>query len=302
MDRLDSMKVFVRVVETSSFTKAAEALQRSAGTVTRMVQGLETHMNVRLLNRSTRKVTVTEEGRTYYENCVQVLSLIDEMETEAAGARIDPKGRIRVGLPASIAKNILIQALPDFFRSYPKMEVDLAISDRHIDLVEEGVDCAIRIGPLENEVLIAKQVAEVSRIICASPIYLERYGEPKTIEELEAHIAVNYVWSNGARMRPWEFAVDGLTRSVRMKSLVMVNDADSYFACGLAGLGIVAGYQFALGPFLQCGTLKEILKGHRLPPRAVNILYQPNRHMPHKLRVFIDWARTVFQEAIHISE
>lgn len=301
MDRLDSMKVFVRVVEASSYTKAAAMLHLSAATVSRMVQGLEAHMNVRLLNRTTRTVSVTEEGRAFYESCLQVLSLIDEMEQAATGAERSPKGRIRVSLPASIAKNVVIPALPTFFAAYPKVEVDMVISDRHVDLVEEGVDCAIRVGPIEDGALIAKQVGEVSRIICASPTYLERYGEPKTLKELEEHLGVSYVWSNGARVRPWEFYVDGGAESVRMKSQVMVNDADSYFACGLAGLGIVAGYQFALGVFLKNSALKEILKDYRLPPRAVSVLYQPNRHMPHKLRVFIDWLKTVFEEVIHAS-
>jgi LysR family transcriptional regulator, regulator for bpeEF and oprC len=296
MDRLFSMRMFVRVVEASSFARAAESMQLPPATASRLVQALESHLNVKLLNRTTRNVSVTEEGMAYYERCVRVLSEIDDMDAVASSARKIPQGRIKVSLPASLAKGVLIPALPGFFASYPEIEVELSMSDRRVDLVEEGVDCAIRVGPIEDLAMVAKQVGEMSRITCASPAYLEKYGEPKTLKDLEQHVAVNYVWNNG-RLRQWEFMVDGAVEMVSMKGMVAVNDADSYLACGLAGLGIVSAADYTVGEFVRNGALKEILTWFKAPPRPVSMIYHQNRHIPNKMRVFVDWFAQAYPEA-----
>jgi LysR family transcriptional regulator for bpeEF and oprC len=183
--------------------------------------------------------------------------------------------------------------LPGFLASYPDIEVELSMSDRRVDLVEEGVDCAIRVGPIEDLAMVAKQIGEMSRITCASPAYLEKYGEPKTLKDLAQHVAVNYVWNNG-RLRQWEFMVDGEVETIAMKGMVAVNDADSYLACGLAGLGIVSGADYTVGEF---GAMKEILAGFKAPPRPVSMIYHQNRHIPNKLRVFVDWFAAAYPQA-----
>ncbi len=297
MDRLIAMKTFVRVVETSSFSKAAEGMQMPAASASRMVQALEAHLQIKLLNRTTRNVSLTDEGRIYYERCLQVLSEIDDMEAEASGARTSAHGRIKISLPGSIAKSLLIPALPDFYQRFPEIDMELSISDRRVDLVEEGMDCAIRIGPVDDLLLVAGRVGEVSMIACAAPAYIPEHGEPRTIKDLAAHHAVHYQWSSGARVRPWEFLHNGETELVAMDSRLAINDADSYIACGLAGLGIIAGYQVILAPHLRTGALREILSGYRRPPVPVSVLYPPNRHVPHKLRVFIAWFGEMFAAA-----
>jgi LysR family transcriptional regulator for bpeEF and oprC len=296
MDRLYSMRMFVRVVEASSFARAAESMQLPPATASRLVQALESHLNVKLLNRTTRNVSVTEEGMAYYERCVRVLSEIDDMDAVASSARKIPQGRIKVSLPASLAKAVLIPALPRFLASYPDIEVELSMSDRRVDLVEESIDCAIRVGPVEDLSMVAKRIGEMSRITCATPAYLEKYGEPRTLKDLAQHLAVNYVWNNG-RIRQWEFMVDGVVEKVSMKGLVAVNDADSYLACGLAGLGIVSGADYTVGAFVRNGALKEILAGFKAPPRPVSMIYHQNRHIPSKMRVFVDWFSEAYPEA-----
>ncbi len=294
MDRLFSMKVFTRVVEMSSFARAAESLQVTAGVASRMVQALESHLRVKLLNRTTRNVSATDEGMAYYERCIRVLSEVEDMDAAASDARRTPQGRLKISLPASLAKGVLIPALPSFFEQFPDIDIELLMSDRRVDLVEEAVDCAIRVGPLQDLLLVAKHIGEVSRITCASPAYIEKFGEPKTPKELGNHIVVNYVWNNGTRLREWDFMVDETLESVTVRGKIAVNDADAYLACGIAGLGIVSGSDYTLLPFIRSGALKEILSGFRAPTRTVSLIYQQNRHLPSKLRVFIEWFTDAF--------
>lgn len=217
MDRFIAMRVFARVVESHSFVKAAESLQMATPQVSRIVQALESHLGARLLNRTTRSISVTDDGEAYYQRSIRVLAEVEEMEAELTHAKLNPKGRLKVNLPALIAKMIIIPALPDFFERYPDIEIEMGLSDRQVDIVEEGVDCVIRTGELEDSGLVARRIGNMRRITCASPSYLERYGEPKTIDDLHEHIGVNYVSSNTGRMRGWDYLVDGMVRTIDMR-------------------------------------------------------------------------------------
>jgi LysR family transcriptional regulator for bpeEF and oprC len=295
MDRLTMMQVFVRVADAASFVRAAEALHLPAASVSRMVQALETHLKVRLLNRSTRSVTLTDEGRAYYERCARVLSEIDEMEAMAAGSRQGPGGRLKVSLPGSLAKGVLIPALPDFLARYPQIDVELALSDRRVNLIEAGADCAIRVGAAPDPGLVVKQIGEVARITCASPAYLQRHGEPRTVADLARHVGIGYVWDHGGRSQPWEFTVNQQLEQVPMAHAVFVDDADAYLACGVAGLGIVSASEYTLRAAVRSGQLRQILHDYSTPPRPVSIVFRPNRHMPQRLRAFIDWFAALYQ-------
>lgn len=298
MDRVDAMRVFVRIVDLSSLTKAGAGFGIKTATVSRLIKSLETRTNVRLLNRNTRHVSPTEEGRTFYDACVRVLAQIDEMEHEAANTLRIPEGRIVIGLPSAVAKNLLIPALPSLMKLYPKLRVAMEISDRQIDLALNGADCAIRIGPVQEGDVVAKQLGKVSRIICASPDYLSGYGEPTSVEDLKDHVAVGSVWDDESGSRPWMFGVDGGVASVTVKSRIVVNDADCSIQCAVGGMGIVSGDQFTLRPFIEKGLLKELLPNYRPEPRPFSVIYYPNRNMPYKLRVFIEWLKTVCENSI----
>ncbi|TAM50465.1 MAG: LysR family transcriptional regulator [Paraburkholderia sp.] len=294
MDRFVAMKVFARVVESHSFVKAAESLHMAAPQVSRIVQALEAHLGARLLNRTTRSISVTDDGEAYYQRCMRVLAEVDEMEAELTHAKLNPKGRLKVNLPALVAKLIIIPALPDFFEQYPDIEIEMGLSDRQVDIVEEGVDCVIRTGELEDSGLVARRLGNMRRVTCASPAYLERYGEPKTIDDLREHIGVNYVSSNTGRVRSWDYMVGGRIETVDMRGMIAVNDVDAYVSCGLHGLGLLKTAIFPIARHLESGELKEILTGYCSPPRAISIMYARNRHLPRKVRVFADWVQALF--------
>jgi LysR family transcriptional regulator, regulator for bpeEF and oprC len=294
MDVFGAMKVFVRVVESGSFTKAADALQLPPPSVSRSVQLLEEHLGTRLLNRTTRKISITEDGQAYYERSVKVLGDVDDMEASLSSAKISPRGKIKVSLPALMANNIVIPALPEFVGAYPELEVEMVLTDRHIDIIEEGVDCVIRVGELADSGLIAKRIGAFNGVIVAAPSYLEKYGVPTTLEDLENHFAVNYVSSTSGRVQSWDFLVDGKIESIYMKGHVALNDATCYLACGLAGLGIMKGSLYSLEQYIARGALLEVLADCPSPLRPISILYPPNRHLSRKVRLFIDWMAEVY--------
>jgi LysR family transcriptional regulator for bpeEF and oprC len=302
MDRVEAMRVFVKVVDFRSFTKAADSLHLAKGTVTRFVQVLEELANVRLLNRTTRNVSPTEEGFAYYDACVRVLEQIDSMDEEAANARRAPEGRIKVALSASLAKHILIPALPSFLAAYPKLDVELVVSDEDINLVQEAVDCTIRVGAIKETSVVAREVGKVTKIMCAAPSYLSQYGEPEGVADLRPHPILGVASNDASGIRTWSPSTVRDQAMMPVKNRVTVRDADSSVSCGILGLGIVSGYTFALRSYLECGTLREIMSGNRPNPEPVSIVYYPSRQMPNKLRVFVDWSREVLSQALRDSD
>ncbi|GJH25994.1 LysR family transcriptional regulator [Caballeronia novacaledonica] len=294
MDRFLAMKVFARVVEAGSFSKAADALRLPPASVSRTLQALEAHLGARLINRTTRSISITEDGEAYYERCVRVLGEVDDMEASLSHSKLSPKGNVKVSLPTVMAKNTIIPALPEFFAAYPDIGVELLLTDRQVDLVEEAVDCVVRVGAVGDVGLVAKRVGAYTQITCASPGYIEKHGEPVSLDDLEAHLAVGYVLNNSGRVRNWEFVVDGETRIVAMKHKIAVNDGDSYIAAGVTGLGLIQSSSYTLDPLIRSGALREVLKEYPSYPRVVSVLYASNRHQPRRVRVFIDWVAELY--------
>ncbi|WP_250452115.1 LysR family transcriptional regulator [Caballeronia sp. ATUFL_M2_KS44] len=294
MDRFLAMKVFARVVESGSFSKAADALRLPPASVSRTLQALEAHLGARLLNRTTRSISITEDGEAYYERCVRVLGEVDDMEASLSHSKLSPKGNVKVSLPQVMAKSTIIPALPEFFAAYPDIGVELLLTDRQVDLVEDAVDCVVRVGAIGDVGLVAKRIGAYTQITCASPGYIERYGEPQTLDDLDRHLAVGYVLNKSGRVRNWEFVVDGEARSIALKHKIAVNDGDSYIACGLAGLGLIQSSSYTLAPYLQSGALRRVLTDFPAHPRVVSVLYAANRHQPRRVRVFIDWVAELY--------
>jgi LysR family transcriptional regulator for bpeEF and oprC len=294
MDRFLAMKVFARVVEAGSFSKAADALRLPPASVSRTLQALEAHLGARLINRTTRSISITEDGEAYYERCVRVLGEVDDMEASLSHSKLSPKGNVKVSLPTVMAKNTIIPALPEFFAAYPDIGVELLLTDRQVDLVEEAVDCVVRVGAVGDVGLVAKRVGAYTQITCASPGYIEKHGEPVSLDDLEEHLAVGYVLNNSGRVRNWEFVVDGETRIVAMKHKIAVNDGDSYIAAGVTGLGLIQSSSYTLDPLIGSGALREVLKEYPSYPRVVSVLYASNRHQPRRVRVFIDWVAELY--------
>jgi LysR family transcriptional regulator, regulator for bpeEF and oprC len=295
MDKLHAMRVFIRVVEANSFSKAADTLGLPRASITTTIQNLEASLGVRLLQRTTRRLNLTLDGAAYFERAARILSDIDEMESSFTSARTNPRGRLRVDMPGAIGWLLIIPAIHEFHQRFPGIEIMIGLGDRPVDLVQDGVDCVIRVGDLQDSSLIARRVGALQRITCASPGYIEQHGQPTDIDELEHHVAVNYFSARTGKVLDLSFERDGDSRDIRMNGAIAVNDADAYVTCGLEGLGILQPTRFMVLPHLRAGRLREILsewKPRRLPVSAV---YPHNRHLSPKVRVFVDWVAELFE-------
>jgi LysR family transcriptional regulator, regulator for bpeEF and oprC len=294
MDRLHAMQVFTRVVDTNSFTKAADTLELPRAFVTTIIQNLESYLGVRLMHRTTRRLSVTPDGAAYYERCVRILSDIEETEFSMQNGNQKPRGKLRVDAPGAIGRTIVIPALADFQASYPDIELQLGLSDRPVDLVQESVECALRVGALPDSTLVARRIGLFECITCASPQYLESSGVPGSLDELAQHNAVNYFSSRTGRNVHWVFLVDGGEVEVKMSSTVSVNDVDAYVTCAVEGFGLIQPPLFMVLPHLRAGTLSEVLPGWKLLPMPLSVVYPASRPLSKKARVFVDWIAEVF--------
>lgn len=291
MDRIDAMQAFVRVVETGSFTKAAETLQASRTRVTQLVQQLETHLRVKLLHRTTRKVNATADGAAYYERVVRLLADLDDAETSLSAASEAPRGRLRVDVPAPLASLIVVPALPAFHARYPDLQLDLGASDRKVDLIDENVDCVVRGGELTESSLRARHVADLPLGVYASPGYVAHAGTPTHPQELEDshHRVVGY---RGSRTgMPLALAMHRGEEALRLhgRHVLSVDDGNAYLAAGIAGLGALWLPRYMARMPLERGELVPLFEDWRLEPMPLYVAFPPSRHVSRKLRVFIDW-------------
>ncbi len=295
MDQLAAMRAFIRVVEAGTFTSAAESLRMPKPTVTKLIQSLETHISTKLLNRTTRRVTVTPDGAAYYERALRLITELEELDGSMALSRINPKGRLRVDVGTSLAILVIIPALASFYERYPEIQIDLGVTDRPVDLVGENVDCVIRGGNLSDQSLIARRIAEMNFITCAAPSYLQKHGEPQHPSDLRAgHTVVNFFHPRSGRPLPPDFVLDNQRVEIDAHYQIAVNDSLAYVTAGIEGLGIVQAPFFMLHKELESGRLVRILKDWRSEPVSVYVVYPPNRHLSNKLRVFVDWVADLF--------
>lgn len=294
MDRIQAMQVFTRVVDANSFTRAAETLGMPRASVTTIIQNLEAFLGVRLMHRTTRRLSLTPDGAAYYEHCVKIITEIAEADASFQAGNRKPSGALRVHMPSALGRRIVIPSLATFHQRYPDITLDLGLSDRPVDPIEEGVDCMLRIGPLEDSSMVARRIGMLKRVTCASPSYLARHGEPKNIESLSTHRAVNFRAAHGGRPIPWVFVIDGKPVEVKMESLVSVNDSDAYVTCAVEGFGLIQPTLFMALPHLLDGTLKEVLPGLNPKPKPISIVYPHNRHLSAKVRAFAEWIAELF--------
>lgn len=294
-NKLQAMEVFVQVVDTGGFTRTADNLKLPKATVTTLIQQLETALSVKLLNRTTRHVSVTAEGAAYYERCMRILSDVRDAEDALSHTHLSPSGRLRVDAPTGLAAEVIIPALPSFFALYPDIQLELGCSDRQVDLIEEGVDCAIRGGRhLVDSSLIARRVGTMHYLTCAAPAYLQRHGGPKHPHDLVNHRCVNYFSARSGKMFDWYFAKDGERIQINLPSHMAVSDSYAYTAAGLSGLGIVQMADFLMAPLIQDGRLVSVLNDWVNEPLPIHVVYPQNRHLSAKLRVFVEWVAQLF--------
>ena len=303
MDCFEAMKAFARVVETGSFTKAAQTLQVSKTSVTQMVQQLEARLRVRLLNRTTRKVNVTADGAAYYERVIRLLADLDDAEASLPSASALPKGRLRVDVPSPLARMILVPALPAFHARFPDIQLDMGVSDRTVDLIDKNVDCVVRGGELTDQSLRARHVGDLQLGVYAAPRYLERAGMPSHPRELEDthHRTVGFLWARTGRALP--FAMHRGLESVKVQGsyVLAVDDGNAYLSAGLAGMGVLWLPDYMSKPHVARGELLPLFEDWQLDPMPMYVAFPPNRYVSAKLRVFIDWIVELMAEHAPIA-
>lgn len=292
MDRFEAMRAFARVVETGSFTRAAQTLQISRTTATQLVQQLEAHLRLRLLNRTTRRVSVTADGAAYYPRIARLLAELEEVEGGLGDAATQPRGRLRVDVPGPYARLRLVPALPDFQARYPEIQLDIGVSDREVDVIADNVDCVIRGGTPADPALVARPLAALPIGFHASPGYVQRFGLPTDPRALQGpdHHMVGFLSPRSGRARVFVAQRGDERVEVQGRYTVGFDDGNAYLAAALAGLGVVALPSYMAEPHMARGELLPVLPDWQLPPMPMHVMFPPNRHMSQRLRVFIDWV------------
>jgi DNA-binding transcriptional LysR family regulator len=295
MDRVELLRVFARVVECQSFTKAAGSLRVPRSTASTAVKELEDRVGTRLLRRTTRSVALTNDGTAFYERCLRLIADYDEVEGlfRASTARL--RGHLRVNVPGRIGRLIMAPALPDFFAKHPDITLELGVTDRTVDLQMEGIDCVIRVGELGDSNLIAKRVREITVVNCANKAYIDKYGMPRSPHDLKRHRTVAYVPPRSGKPEPWEYMHAGDVRSVSVPTAIVVDNAEMLIACCLAGLGLIQVPAYDVRGHIERGELVEVLPRHRPAPMPVHIVYSHRRHLSGRLQAFIEWASEVLR-------
>ncbi|HEX8613514.1 MAG TPA: LysR family transcriptional regulator [Telluria sp.] len=294
MNKLQAMEVFVQVVDSGGFTRAAENMQLPKATVSTLVQALELALEVKLLHRTTRHVSVTADGAAYYERCLRILSDVREAEESLSRNRANPSGRLRVDVSSGIANDILLPALSDFFNRYPDIRLDLGCGDRPVDLIEEGVDCAIRGGNLPDSALIARRVGVLHFVTCATPGYLDRHGRPTHPNDLASHRCINYFSTKTGKIYDWDFIRGDEVINIAAPACLAVNDSTAYLTAGMQGLGLMQMSSFMVDQMVAAGKLEIVLPDWSSTPLPINVVYPQNRHLSAKVRVFVEWVADLF--------
>lgn len=291
MDRFDQYRVFAQVAEMGSFIKAAHALDAPRASVSAAIQQLETQLGVRLLHRTTRQVRLTADGEQLLERVLPLLAEVEDIDQLFQASERQVSGRLSIDVPSRVARRLIAPQLPGLLRRHPRLQVVLSSTDRAIDLVQEGVDCAVRIGALHDSSLVVRPLGSIALINCASPAYLREHGEPMQPEDLASgHWAVGYASPKTARELPWETVLpDGSVRQDPVRSRVVVNNAESYIACCLAGLGLIQIPRFDVQHLLTAGELVEVMPAARAASMPVSLLYPHRRQRSRRLAVFHEW-------------
>ncbi|MEP6876165.1 MAG: LysR family transcriptional regulator [Burkholderiales bacterium] len=294
MDRLRAFEVFVSVVGKQGFARAAEALNTSPANVTRYIGELESHLGTRLLNRHSRKLSLTESGEALFERAKAVLDDVAEAEAVTASATLQPRGRLRINVPLSFGVLHLAPLWPKFAKLYPEVELDIALIDRVVDIVEEGYDLGVRISRTGSATHAARKLATSHNIVCASPAYLRKHGRPKRPSDLTEHTCIGYNYAASAD--EWKFTDDaGREHGVRVPCVMHTNNGDTARAAALAGMGVIWQPTFLIGADLRAGTLVPLMPGYRMHDIDVLAVYPSRRHLSAKVRVMVDFLAAAFK-------
>ncbi|MDW3563479.1 LysR family transcriptional regulator [Enterobacter cloacae] len=300
MDYFTAVRIFVRIVETGSFARAAESLEIPKNTVTKLVQALEAHLRVKLLHRTTRKVSPTNDGALYFERMVNLLAEWYAIESELSAGQKNPHGRLRVHI-SSMASHLIIPALGDFRLHYPEMQLDVEVSDKALDMVNEQIDCVIQAGEIRTTSLIARHLGNLPFILCASPIYLAKHTMPAIPLDIEnGHTLIHYQYTGSVRQMLLKLKSQKENVEIKSKYFISVNDINALFSAAIAGLGIVSGPAFMLQPSINDGKLIPLFPQWSSPSVPLHIIYPANRYMNSRTRVFVEWVSEIIKNNQYI--
>jgi DNA-binding transcriptional LysR family regulator len=299
MRNLQSVLIFLRVAEMESFTQAAESLGIQKGRASTAVRRLEDDIGVRLLHRTTRSVQLTEDGRAFHARARDLLADVDDLHSMFAGDRVALRGRLRVDLPTELARTTIVPALPNFMAIYPELELELSSTDRQVDLVQEGFDCVLRIGPIGDETLIARPLGQLRMVNAASPAYLARHGIPRSLGDLQdqEHRTIHYSRTLGAKPYGWEYPdSDGRSyKTLPLPGALHVNSVQTYEAAGLAGIGLMQAALSGIRAHIESGALVEILPELRPEPLDVSLVVAHRQNLSRRVRAFMEWIEEVLE-------
>jgi len=288
MDRLEAMSITLAVAEAGSLSAAARRRKTPLATVSRKVSELEAHLQTKLFNRTSRALVLTDAGRSFVVAAKRILADVAEAERAASGEYTTPRGDLTVSAPVALGRMHLLPVLAEFLATFPRVDVALGLQDRPVDLLEEEIDVALRIGALADSSLIAVRVGEIRRVVCASPAYLKSRGTPKSPDQLARHDCITYVPAQSPNT--WTFERDRTTYHVPVRSRLIVSNLESACDAARAGIGIATAFSYQVADLVRSGELVPLLQEFMPPARPVSFVYSPNRFMPVKLRAFLDFA------------
>jgi len=288
MDRLEAMSVLLAVSEAGSISAASRKLKVPLATISRKISELEAHLNVRLLMRSNRQITLTEAGRSFVGTSRRILQELGDAEREVSGDQKILKGELVLSAPIALGRFYLLPVVVDFLRDHPSMDVRMMLVDRRLNMIDDHIDIGLRVGELNDFSLIAKKVGSVRRVVCASPAYLKRRGTPKTPDDLKDHDCITF--ENTLSAQTWSLYVGKTEKSFSIHSRLIVSTAEAATDAAVAGIGLTRMLDYQIAAQLRDGTLKLVLESFRSPPKPVHLIYEAGRHLPLKIRTFLDYA------------
>jgi LysR family transcriptional regulator for bpeEF and oprC len=295
VDQLLAMRVFTRVAERQSFAQAADELDISRAAASAHVAALEKHLGARLLNRTTRRVSLTAEGSEFLRRSRRILDEVHDAEESLRSTRSKPQGRLRVDVPVAFGRYLLLPALPEFTRRYPLIELDLRMNDRIVDIVADRVDVALRVGPIKQTALVARRISQIHVVTCASPTYLADHGEPRTPDELHQHRLLGLTTAAGANPE-WNFPPPYTSRRLKLHFAMLFNSAEAPVIAATAGLGIAHTGDLLIAEYVARGELKLVLEDYIMPGPPISLVYPSAGHQAAKVRVFSDFAADLMRK------
>ena len=295
-ERLDSLMIFVQAAKHLSFSEAARQLGMSPSAVSRAVQRLEDRLGTRLLNRTTRSLSLTDEGARFYDAGRRILSDLEEAELSLSRSRSTPSGVLRLNLIPSMARMHIVPALPEFVAQYPDLQLEISLSDRRVDLIEDGIDAVVRVGTSPDSNLIMQTLGTAREVVCASPAYLEKYGVPQTPEDLHHHQCINHVIPQTGRVRDWRFQHKGTPFTMNVSGSFTIDHAETAMAAAIAGAGIIQLYNFVVGDAITAGQLVPLLADYAPPGVPIAVIYAQKRYLSAKVSVFVAFMQALMEQ------